>query len=230
MSNQFELAAKTRADKGKGASRRLRRLEERIPGIMYGANKTPTPITVSLRELSKALENEAFYSHILTIALDGKTEKAVLRDMQRHPVRNIPTHIDLQRIDENQKITMRVPLHFLNEALCHGVKEQGGEIHHDLSDVEVSCLPKHLPEFLSIDMAAVTLGQHVHLSDIVLPEGVTLIQLSHGHDLAVANVHTVKVVVEEAPAVAAVAEAAPAADAAKDAGKEAPKKGDKGEK
>jgi large subunit ribosomal protein L25 len=192
MSNQFEIAAETRKDQGKGASRRLRRLAERVPGIMYGADKTPTPISVGLKELNKALENEAFYSHILTVVLDGKAEKAVLRDMQRHPVKNIPTHIDLQRIDENAKLTMRVPLHFINEEACVGVKEQGGEIHHDLSDVEVSCLPKHLPEYLTVDMAAVTIGKTVHLSDITLPEGVSLVQLAHGHDLAVANVHAVK--------------------------------------
>ena len=211
MSNQFELAAETRKDQGKGASRRLRNLAARVPGIMYGAGKTPTPIHVGLKELCKALENEAFYSHILTITLDGKAEKAVLRDMQRHPVKNLPTHIDLQRIDENQKLTMRVPVHFINEDTCFGVKEQGGEIHHDLSDVEVLCLPKHLPEYLTIDMADVKLGAHVHLSDIKLPEGVTLVQLSHGHDLAVANVHAVKVAAEETPA--AAAEAAPAAPA-----------------
>lgn len=209
MSNQFELVAETRVDQGKAASRRLRRLAAKVPGIMYGANKTPTPISVGLKELSKALENEAFYSHILTIVLDGKTEQAVLRDMQRHPVRKMPTHIDLQRVDANQKLTMRVPLHFINEDICTGVKEQGGEIHHDLSDVEVSCLPKHLPEYLTVDMAAVALGDHVHLSNIVLPEGVALLQLTHGHDLAVANVHVVKVVIEEAPVVAAEA-AAPA--------------------
>jgi large subunit ribosomal protein L25 len=213
MSNPFEIAAETRKDQGKGASRRLRRLAARVPGIMYGANKAPTMIHVGLKELNKALENEAFYSHILTVVLDGTAEKAVLRDMQRHPVKNIPTHIDLQRIDENAKLTMRVPLHFINEDLCHGVKEQGGEIHHDVSEVEVSCLPKHLPEYITVDMAAVTLGHPVHLSNLVLPEGVTLVQLSHGHDLAVANVHASKTGSDEAPAAAAAA-AAPAAPAA----------------
>lgn len=200
MANQFELAAETRKDQGKAASRRLRRLAEKVPGIMYGANKTPTPISVGLKELSKALENEAFYSKILTIVLDGKAEKAILRDLQRHPVKNIPTHIDLQRIDENAKLTMRVPLHFINEDICHGVKEQGGEIHHGLSDVEVSCLPKHLPEYLTVDMAAVNVGHAVHLSDLKLPDGVALVQLSLGHDLSVANVRALKA--EEAPAAA----------------------------
>ncbi len=205
MANQFELAAETRKDQGKAASRRLRRLAHRVPGIMYGANKTPTPIQVGLKELSKALENEAFYSHILTIVLDGKAEKAILRDLQRHPVRKVPTHLDLQRIDENQKLTMRVPVHFINEDVCVGVKEQGGEIHHDITEIEVSCLPKHLPEYLTVDMAAVAIGHAVHLSNLKLPEGVALVQLMHGHDLAVANVHAVKVVVEEAPAAAAAA-------------------------
>lgn len=198
MSNQFKLNAESRGDKGKGASRRLRRLEERVPGIMYGGGKEPTMISVSLRELSKALENEAFYSQILTVTLDGKAEKAVLRDMQRHPVKNIPTHIDLQRVDESHKISLRVPVHFINEATCAGVKEQGGEIHHDVTELEVLCLPKDLPEFLTVDMAAVTVGTTVHLSDLVLPAGVQLVQLVQGHDLAVANVHAVKV--EAAPA------------------------------
>ncbi|MFP5382837.1 MAG: 50S ribosomal protein L25/general stress protein Ctc [Gammaproteobacteria bacterium] len=200
MSNQFKLNAESRGDKGKGASRRLRRLEERIPGIMYGGGKEPTTISVSLRELNKALENEAFYSQILTVTLDGKEEKAVLRDMQRHPVRNMPTHIDLLRVDETHKITLRVPLHFLNEATAIGVKEQGGEIHHDFTEVEVICLPKHLPEFISVDMAAVEIGKTVHLSDLVLPEGVQLVQLVHGHDLAVANIHATKTGGEEAAA------------------------------
>lgn len=197
MSNQFKLNAESRGDKGKGASRRLRRLEERIPGIMYGGGKEPTNISVSLRELNKALENEAFYSQILTITLDGKEEKAVLRDMQRHPVRNVPTHIDLLRVDETHKITLRVPLHFLNEATAVGVKEQGGEIHHDFTEVEITCLPKHLPEFIAVDMAAVEIGKTVHLSDLVLPEGVQLVQLVHGHDLAVANIHATKTSGEE---------------------------------
>lgn len=200
MSNQYTLNAESRGDKGKGASRRLRRLEERVPGIMYGGGKEPTTISVSLRELNKALENEAFYSQILTITLDGKAEKAVLRDMQRHPVKNIPTHIDLLRVDESHRITMRVPLHFINEATSIGVKEQGGEVHHDLTEVEVSCLPKHLPEFLTIDMATVEIGKAVHLSDIVLPEGVQLLQLAHGHDLAVANIHATKTGGDEAAA------------------------------
>ena len=213
MSNQFELAAETRKDQGKAASRRLRRLQARVPGIMYGAGKTPTPIHVGLKELNKALESEAFYSHILTIVLDGAPEKAILRDMQRHPVSKNPTHIDLQRVDENQKLTMRVPLHFINEDTCVGVKAQGGEIHHDLAEVEVSCLPKHLPEYLTVDMAEVSMGHAVHLSDLKLPEGVALVQLSHGHDLAVANVHAVKVAAEEPAAAAAPAEAEkPAAD------------------
>lgn len=206
MSNQYTLDAQGRGDKGKGASRRLRRLEERVPGILYGGGKEPTTISVSLRELCKALENEAFYSQILTINLDGKPEKAVLRDMQRHPVKNLPTHIDLLRIDETHRITMRVPLHFINEATAIGVKEQGGEIHHDLTEVEVSCLPKNLPEYLTVDMAGVEIGKVVHLSNIALPEGVQLVQLAHGHDLAVANIHAPKTSGDETPAAGGEAE------------------------
>lgn len=202
MSNQFEIVAETRAEAGKGASRRLRR-EQRVPGILYGAGKDPVQISVVLKDLMKSLENEAFYSHILTVKLDGKSEQAVLRDMQRHPVKGVPSHIDLQRVDASHKITMRVPLHFLNEAECPGVKQNGGKIHHDISEVEVQCLPKDLPEHLQVDMGALDIGQHVHLSDLKLPAGVQLVALVHGHDLSVASVQAPKGGGdEEAPAAA----------------------------
>jgi large subunit ribosomal protein L25 len=202
MSNQFEIVAETRAEAGKGASRRLRR-EQRVPGILYGAGKDPVQISVVLKDLMKSLENEAFYSHILTVKLDGKSEQAVLRDMQRHPVKGVPSHIDLQRVDASHKITMRVPLHFLNEAECPGVKQNGGKIHHDISEVEVQCLPKDLPEYVQVDMGALDIGQHVHLSDLKLPAGVQLVALVHGHDLSVASVQAPKGGGdEEAPAAA----------------------------
>ena len=153
MSNEFLLNAEIRSDAGKGASRRLRRLQDRVPGILYGGEAEPQMISVELRELKKALENEAFYSHILTLKVDGKDVQAVLRDLQRHPAKGVPTHADFLRVDKTHKITMNVPLHFINEAGSIGVKKQGGEIQHNISEVEVSCLPQDLPEFIEVDMA-----------------------------------------------------------------------------
>ncbi|KAF0805111.1 50S ribosomal protein L25/general stress protein Ctc [Alcanivorax sp. S71-1-4] len=194
MSNEFLLHAEGRSDVGKGASRRLRRQEARIPGIVYGGNAEPQMVTLELRELVKALENEAFYSHVLTLKIDGKTQQAVLRDLQRHPAKGTPMHADFLRVDKTHKITMQVPLHFLNEDKCVGVKQQGGKITHNASEVEVSCLPQNLPEFLEVDMADVKLDQVVHLSDIKLPKGVELVALTHGadHDLPVVSVHAPK--------------------------------------
>ncbi len=202
MADIYTLAASTRNDLGKGASRRLRRNEGRIPGILYGADAAPTSIAVSVKELSKALENEAFYSHVLTIELDGTPVKAVLKDLQRHPAKNVPTHADFQRVDETHKIQMHVPVHFINEDKCVGVKAQGGIISHQVVEVVVSCLAKDLPEYLEVDMANVTLGQTIHLSDLALPAGVTLVELTHGpeHDLPVVNVHAPRGGAEEAPA------------------------------
>ena len=195
MSNEFLLNAESRSDTGKGASRRLRRLQERVPGILYGGEAEPQMISVELRELKKALENEAFYSHILTLKLDGANVQAVLRDMQRHPAKGHPLHVDLLRVDKTHKITMNVPLHFINEESSIGVKKQGGEIQHNFAEVEVSCLPQHLPEFIEVDMANAEMDTVIHLSDLKLPKGVELTQLALGedHDQPVAAVHQPKV-------------------------------------
>ena len=195
MSNEFLLNAEIRSDAGKGASRRLRRLQDRVPGILYGGEAEPQMISVELRELKKALENEAFYSHILTLKVDGKDVQAVLRDLQRHPAKGVPTHADFLRVDKTHKITMNVPLHFINEAGSIGVKKQGGEIQHNISEVEVSCLPQDLPEFIEVDMAEVEMNAIVHLSDLKLPKGVELTQLALGddHDQPVAAIHATKV-------------------------------------
>lgn len=191
MSNEFALDAEARSDAGKGASRRLRR-ENKVPGIIYGGGADPVQISVQLKELVKALENEAFYSHILTLTVDGKEQQAVLRDLQRHPSRGTPIHADFLRVDKTHKITMNVPLHFINEEACVGVKQDGGEIQHSASEVEVSCLPQDLPEFIEVDMAEVALDQIVHLSDLAVPKGVEMVQLAHEHDLPVASVHAKK--------------------------------------
>ncbi len=194
MADSYTLNVAIREDKGKGASRRLRRLESKVPAIIYGGGKAPQPVSIELKELTKQLENEAFYSHILTLNLAGSEVKAVLKDLQRHPAKSTPTHADFLRVDETHKIQMKVPLHFINEDKCHGVKMQGGAISHQLTEVEVSCLPQHLPEFIEVDMSEIPLGQTVHLSDLKLSEGVLLVELSHGadHDLPVAMVQAPK--------------------------------------
>jgi large subunit ribosomal protein L25 len=190
MSDQFELIAEVRTDLGKGASRRLRRFDGRVPGIIYGGDKAAQPVSLIRKDLEKALENEAFYSHVLAVKIGNVTEKAILKDMQRHPAKNRVTHVDFLRIDDNVAIKLHVPIHFLNEDTCYGVKTQGGMIQHQATDIEVQCLPADIPEFIAVDMLKVETGQIIHLSDVVLPAGVTSVALALGedHDLAVASV------------------------------------------
>ncbi len=182
MSNEFILNAEMRSDLGKGSSRRLRRLENRVPCVLYGTEKEPTSISLLAKELTKVLENEAFYSHVLTLVIDGNEEQVVLKDLQRHPAKGHAVHADFLRIDTTHKINMHVPLHFINEDVCHGAKMQGGSISHQMTDVEISCLAKDLPEYFEIDMTDVQAGTVLHLSDITLPEGVEIPELAHGDD------------------------------------------------
>jgi large subunit ribosomal protein L25 len=206
MTDLFELNAEKRTDIGKGASRRLRRLEDKIPGILYGGEKEPTAITLQHKQVLKALENEAFYSHILTINVDGKAEKAVLKDVQRHAFKPKVAHMDFQRVSAKTKLHMHVPLHFINEEIAPGVKTAGGIVNHLLTDVEVVCLPNVLPEFIEVDLAGLQVNQAIHLSDLKLPKGVELVALSHEHDLAVVNIQLPRsAVAEEAAATEAAA-------------------------
>ncbi|WP_353570914.1 50S ribosomal protein L25/general stress protein Ctc [Candidatus Albibeggiatoa sp. nov. BB20] len=186
---QFELIAELRSDLGKGASRRLRR-EGKVPAILYGSHQEPTSIMLSANELGKSLKHEAFYNHILTVQLEGKTERAVLKDLQRHPYKPTILHVDLQRVNESEKLHMNIPLHFTNEMACVGVKMGGGSIFHQTSEVEIHCLPKDLPEYLEVDMLEMDVGQTLHLSDLTLPEGVVIPGLVKGEesDLPVASI------------------------------------------
>ena len=195
----FVLNAKNRSDVGKGASRRLRRLENLVPAIIYGLGKTPENISLASNELSHALDNEAFYSHIIKLNLDSKTQNVILKDVQRHPAKAEILHVDFFRVDLSQKLTLRAPLHFINEEDCHGVKMEGGQIAHTMNDLEIECLPADLPEYIEVDMSEVTLGQTLHISDIKLPEGVTSVALTHGedHDLPVAAVVKSKAIEED---------------------------------
>lgn len=227
MSNEITLNAEMRSNTGKGASRRLRK-ELKVPAIVYGGKGEPQMLTIAYKELVKALENESFYTQVISLSVDGKAQKAVLRDLQRHPARGEPTHADFQRVDAKQKIHTLVPLRFINEDKCVGVKEQGGEIQHNTADVEVISLPKDIPSFIEVDMTDVKMGQIVHLSGLKLPKGVEILALSHGtdtdHDQPVAAVHKPKGMSSDDVAEAEAAEAAAAAaDTAK---KEEPKKAD----
>ena len=194
MSNDFTLNAAVREDTGKGASRRLRRLSNGVPAIIYGGEKAPTNITIAHNELVKQLENEAFYSHIVTLNLGSDTESVILKDLQRHPAKPIIMHADFLRVSKTQKLSTRVPLHFINEEACKGVKLQGGSISHNMNELEISCLPDDLPEFIEVDLIDAEVGQIVHISDLKLPKGVESVALAHGsdHDLPVATIQKAK--------------------------------------
>ena len=192
MSNAFNLEAQARTDLGKGASRRLRRLENKVLGIVYGGKqKKPTPITLAANEIAKAVQNEAFFTSLINLSIDGKEEQVVVKDMQRHPAKNTVMHVDLLRISAKTKITMHVPLHFVNADTSPGVKVQGGTAAMAMSDIEVACLPKDLPEFIEVDMGELNAGENLHISDLTLPKGVESVALIHGedHDLLLCSVN-----------------------------------------
>ena len=182
MSEKISLTAELREDVGKGASRRLRRLGNKVPAIIYGADAAPQNLTLAVNELSKAMQSEAFYSQIMSVLVDGSAQEAVVRDLQRNPANGKVMHIDFQRVDPNKAMQVNVPLHFINEEQCVGVKIGGGNITHNLTEVEISCLPAQLPEYLEIDMLEIEAGTSVHLSDIALPEGVSIVALGYGKD------------------------------------------------
>ncbi len=179
MSSIFDIDATSREEAGKGASRRLRRMGM-VPGILYGGHKDPSTIAVNHNELIRRLENEVFFSHVLTLNLDGNAENVVLKDLQRHPARPFVTHVDFQRISEDETIRMHVPLHFINEDSCPGL-QMGGTASHNINEIEVICLPRDLPEFIVVDMTGMEIGHTVHISDMILPEGVVLIHTLDPH-------------------------------------------------
>jgi len=185
----FKLDASVRTDLGKGASRRLRR-EDKLPGIIYGGEEAPVSITLDHNKVNNSADFEAFYSHVLEINLDGKVVEVLVKDMQRHPFKPKITHIDFQRVIAGQDVHTNVPLHFVNEDQSAAAKA-GGIAEHHVTEIEVTCQPKDLPEFIEVDMAAVEMGQTVHLSDLTLPAGVSSVELAkndEAHDLAVVTV------------------------------------------
>lgn len=185
--SEFEVAAQPRAELGKGATRRLRR-SGLVPAVLYGGKEEPVSLTLAANALKKQLENEAFYSHILTVSHEGRSEQAVLKGLQRHPATDDVTHVDFQRASATQVLHMLVPLHFINEEACAGVKA-GGAITHLVNEVDVTCQAKDLPEYIEVDIEALEMDQMLHLSDIKLPAGVELTALSHGDDAGIVNVH-----------------------------------------
>ena len=206
----FELNAELRTDKGKGASRRLRRNADMIPAILYGAGKDPQSLTLAHKDIHKACESEAFFSNIITINAGGDTQQAIIKDLQRHPAKDRIMHADFLRIQMDQAITVEVPLHFLNEDICLGVRQGGGNISHNMTSIEISCLPGNLPEYIEVDIVDLDLGDSLHMSDLKLAETLTIPSLMQGadHDHVVVSVNAPKRV-EELDEVVASAEDAP---------------------
>jgi large subunit ribosomal protein L25 len=200
MSDDFDLIAEIREDQGKGASRRLRR-SGMVPAIIYGAGRPPRALVFDHNRVIQQLENEKFYSSVLSIKVGEKSQPAILKDVQRHPSKAQIMHLDFQRIVADQEIKMLVPIHFVGEEVAHGVKQGGGKVQRMMTEVEVVCLPRHLPEYLDLDITDLELDEILKLSDIPLPEGVSIPALAQGEeaDRAVVSIHVIKEVVIEEP-------------------------------
>jgi large subunit ribosomal protein L25 len=223
MKTSFELVAEFRETQGKGASRRLRH-EGKVPAILYGGHAGARPLTLSHQKLLIMLDNERFYSTILNLKVGDQTQAAILKDVQRHPFKNAIVHVDFQRVEENEKIRISIPLHFTGAAVSPGVKSQGGIVSHMRNEVEVTCLPQDLPEFIEVDISGLSLNESIHLSQLKVPGGVILVELAK-EDAAVVAIHSPRAEEPEPTAAAgAPAEgAAAAAPAAAAAGAEAKK-------
>ena len=207
MKDLFEVQAELRTDEGKGASRRLRHAGK-VPAIVYGGEDAPVSLALDHNKILRHLAEEAFYAHILTLNVDGEKQQVVIKDLQRHPASDMRImHADFLRIDAKHAMTMNVPLHFIGEDVAPGVKA-GGLVAHLMTDAEVSCLPKDLPEYIEVDVSAMEMDGSIHLSEVVLPKGVTLVALSHSqeglaegersaYDQAVVSIHAPRAAVEE---------------------------------
>jgi large subunit ribosomal protein L25 len=208
MTDFLTLEAEVRTDLGKGASRRLRHAN-RVPAIIYGEAKDPISVSIEHKHVMKAQENEGFYSHLLTVNVNGEAVECILKDMQRHPFKQLVMHLDFMRIDANHVVHSNAAIHFINE---DEAAKTGANISHHMNEIAITCLPKDLPEFIEIDLAGLELGQTLHLSDVTFPAGVTSDELAKGeaHDLAVVSANAPKAakVVDDAEAPAAEAPAA----------------------
>lgn len=186
------LEAQTRTDMGKGASRRLRRLENKVPAVIYGGDKDPKSILFLHHKVIKALEVESIYSSVFDITVDGKTEHVILKALQRHPYKPLVMHMDLQRVSKKDVLVKMIPIHFTNEQQSKGIKA-GGMINHTMTQVEVRCQAQDLPEFIEVDMTNVEMNDIVHLSDLKLPKNVHLtVDASGSHDAPVVSIHMPK--------------------------------------
>lgn len=190
----FILNAQARTDLGKGASRRLRHAQK-VPAVIYGGNEEAVSITIEAKEIAKLFENEAAYSHVIELNVAGAKQNVIVKAMQRHPAKQFIMHADFIRVIAGQKLTATVPVHFINE---EAPVKKGGEISHTTTELEVTCLPKDLPEFIEVDLGALEIGDNVHLSDVKAPNGVEFVALAHGKDLDIANVHAPRIVQDEA--------------------------------
>jgi large subunit ribosomal protein L25 len=199
MSDDFDLIAELREDQGKGASRRLRH-QGKVPAIIYGAGRKPRALLFDHNKVLKQLENESFYSSVLNIKVGAKSQAAILKDLQRHPAKPRIMHMDFQRVVEDQEIRMNVPLHFIGEDIAPGVKTGGGKVAHLMTEVEIVCLPRYLPEYIDVDVSAMELDDMQSMSDLKLPEGVEIPALAQGPeaDQPVVAIHMIReVVIEE---------------------------------
>jgi len=215
----FEFEAVIRNDLGKSASRRLRR-EEKVLGVIYGGDEAATPVVLEQRKVFKALEHDAVYSHILNMSINGKKQQVVLKDLQRHPYKQVVLHMDFLRVKGTDLITMRIPLHFRGEEECIGV-QNGGIVNHNMMDIEIRCQANKLPDHIDVDVSKLDVDDVINLSQIAVPAGAEVLMLSHGHDLPVVGVHLPRQAkvdeLEEAAEAAAAAEASAEAAAAKGA-------------
>jgi len=221
MKISFELAAEARNDEGKGASRRLRHAG-RVPAILYGGKAEPQSLSLNHEKLLTLVENEKFYSTIVGVNVGGNVQPVVVKDLQMHPAKNQVLHLDLQRVLDDEKIRLRLPIHFKGESVSPGVKTQGGIASHRLADIEVQCLAKDLPEEIVLDLSQMQLNESKYVSDIPLPEGVVATLVVQGKDQVVVSIHSPRA--EEPEAAAAAEGAAPAADAKKEEAKKEPAK------
>ncbi|MCG7599035.1 50S ribosomal protein L25/general stress protein Ctc [Halomonas sp. McH1-25] len=187
--SDYKLTANVRHDLGKGASRRLRRANQQVAAIIYGGEKAPQPITIDKAAFYKAIEDEAFFSSLINIDVEGSTEQVIIRDLQRHPYKALVTHADFMRVDATHEMTLNVPLHVIGEENNQSVKDKSGVLHVLVNEVQISCLPKDLPEYLEVDASGLEVGDTLHLTDLKLPAGVTLVELTHGegHDTGVVS-------------------------------------------
>ncbi len=210
MKISFELAAEFRDGQGKGASRRLRHAG-RVPAILYGGHTEPRAITLDHQKLMTLIDNEKFYSSIINLVVGDKKQAAIVKDLQMHPARNAIVHVDMQRVQENEKIRIHIPIHFKGEAASPGVKTEGGVVSHRIADIEISCLPKDLPDFIELDLSGMHINESKHLSDLPLPAGVTIPSIAKGN-ATVVSIHPPRA--EEPEPTAEAAAATPAEGAA----------------